>query len=230
MTSTTPLPAPEDKARSVEKMFDAISSRYDLVNRLMTLGMDISWRRQAVASLGLAPASLVVDLACGTGDLCDELTRQGLRTAGVDISAGMLAAAHTSQPLVRADILRLPMSDASVDGATCGFALRNVTDLKVLFDEMARVVRSGGRIALLEVDTPSSRVVALGHRIWFNHVVPLVGGLLSDRAAYQYLPASVVYLPAADEMHELLTAAGFVDLARKRFLGGAAQLILATRK
>src|SRR5437773_455087 len=104
-------------------MFDAIAPRYDLVNRLMTFRMDVGWRRRAVAALGIPPRSRVLDLAAGTGDLCRELERAGHRPTGVDLSAGMLRAARTTAPLVQADVLRLPVANGAIDGATCGFAL-----------------------------------------------------------------------------------------------------------
>ncbi|MFB3739801.1 MAG: isochorismate synthase [Candidatus Velamenicoccus archaeovorus] len=129
----TDLPTGAEKARRVRSMFDAIAGRYDLVNRLMTLGLDVGWRRTAVAELRLPGGALVADLACGTGDLCTELRTSGYRAVGFDFSRGMLEAATTSAPLVQADVLCLPLRDASVDGATSGFALRNVTDLGALF-------------------------------------------------------------------------------------------------
>src|SRR5207302_9544345 len=160
-----PLPEGAQKARAVRSMFDGIAKRYDLVNRIMTFGLDIWWRRRATRALGLPRGSLVLDLACGTGDFCRELARRGMRPVGVDFSYGMLAAARTSAPLVQADILTLPVEGAHADGVTCGFALRNVVDLKALFEEIARAVRAGGRIALLEVSEPRSRILRFGHVI-----------------------------------------------------------------
>src|SRR5436190_5282604 len=107
------LPEGDDKVRAVRSMFDAIAPRYDLVNRIMTFRMDVGWRRRTVRALGLAPRSVVLDLACGTGDLCDELARAGYTPVGIDLSFGMLASAHTSAPLVHADALRLPLPYAS---------------------------------------------------------------------------------------------------------------------
>jgi demethylmenaquinone methyltransferase/2-methoxy-6-polyprenyl-1,4-benzoquinol methylase len=122
-TDVAALPEGDDKVRAVRSMFDAIAPRYDLVNRIMTFRMDVGWRRRTVRSLSLEPGARVVDLACGTGDLCDELTRAGHQAIGVDMSLGMLAAAHTTVPLVQSDALRLPLPDASVDGATCCFGM-----------------------------------------------------------------------------------------------------------
>ncbi len=215
--------------QAVRRMFDGIAPRYDLVNRVMTLGLDRGWRRRAVAGLALPPDSRVLDLACGTGDLCRELSDHGHRATGVDLSRGMLTAARTAAPLVEADILRLPVPDAAADGATCGFALRNVVDLPAFLAELGRAVRPGGRIALLEVAEPTSPVVRAGHAVWFGRVAPRIGGFLSDADAYRYLPRSVAYLPPTEELLALVRRAGFADVSRRVLLLGAAQLLLATR-
>lgn len=223
------LPEGEEKVRRVRSMFDAIAGRYDLVNRVMTLGMDVAWRRRAVRELRLPGGALVADLACGTGDLCRELRRNGYRTVGFDFSSGMLSEADAEAPLVQADILRLPLSDRSLDGATCGFALRNVVDLGGLFAEIARVVRPRGRIALLETSRPDNAVLRAGHAAYFGRVVPAIGGVLSDRDAYRYLPKSMAYLPPAPELLAMLQDAGFPDASRLPLAGGAAQLLVGTR-
>jgi demethylmenaquinone methyltransferase/2-methoxy-6-polyprenyl-1,4-benzoquinol methylase len=225
-----PLPEGADKARSVRAMFDRIAPRYDLLNRIISMGLDTSWRRRAVRALGLPPGSLVLDLACGTGDFCRDLSRCGHRPVGFDFAAGMLAAARTDAPLVQADVLTLPIGDGVADGATCGFALRNVTDIHAFFEEVARVLRPGARFALLEVSQPSSRVLRAGHYVWFKLVVPVLGGLLSDRDAYRYLPRSVVYLPADDEQVAMFQEAGFPDALRVPLSGGVAQLLVGTRR
>jgi len=223
------LPQGEDKARAVRHMFDAIAARYDLVNRVMTFGMDVGWRRRTVAALRLPGGARVADLACGTGDLCSELTGSGYRAIGFDFSHGMLANATTESPLVQADVLALPVPDGGLDGATCGFALRNVADLAAFFAEVARVVRPGGRAAFLETGEPDGRVLRAGHRVYFGKVVPLIGGALSNRQAYSYLPRSMAYLPRPDELVAMLRAAGFGEVARTTLAGGAAQLLVGTR-
>jgi demethylmenaquinone methyltransferase/2-methoxy-6-polyprenyl-1,4-benzoquinol methylase len=223
------LPTGEAKVRAVRGMFDAIAPRYDLVNRVMTFGLDRGWRRRAVRALGLAPASVVLDLAAGTGDLCRDLQAAGHRPVGVDLSWGMLAAARTTAPLVQADVTRLPVPDAGVDGATCGFALRNLADLDAFLAELARAVRPGGRVSVLEVAEPSSALLRWGHGVYFGKVVPRIGGLLSDRSAYRYLPRSVAYLPPPEELLRRFGAAGFTATTRSPLGGGAAQLLVATR-
>jgi demethylmenaquinone methyltransferase/2-methoxy-6-polyprenyl-1,4-benzoquinol methylase len=225
-----PLPTGDDKTRSVRAMFDAIAPRYDLVNRVMTFRMDVRWRRRAVASLGLPPGSVVVDLACGTGDLARDLQGRSLVPVGVDLSFGMLAAAPHPFPRVQADGLALPLPDSSVDGATCGFALRNFTDLRATIAELARVIRPDGRIALLEVAEPPNPVMRFGHSVYFNRIVPIVGGLLSDGDAYSYLPRSVAYLPEPEELTDMLGEVGFTHVRRTLLSGGISQLLTGSRQ
>jgi len=211
-------------------MFDAIAPRYDLMNRLMTFRLDVGWRRRTVQRLGLVAGSRVLDVACGTGDLCRDLVRAGYRPVGVDFSHGMLAEARTGAPLVNADALRLPFAEASVDGVTSGFALRNFVELPPVFAEAARVTRPGGRMALLEVATPPNPLMRFGHGIYFGRIVPRIGALLSDADAYRYLPESVAYLPETPMLLAMIADAGFERVSRIELTGGIAQLITATRR
>ena len=223
------LPEGQEKARAVQEMFDTIAPRYDLVNRIMTFRLDTRWRRKAVRLLALPRGSTVLDLASGTGDLCIDLQRAGIHPLSMDLSFGMLAADRSGSPRSQADILNLPVGDDSVDGATCGFALRNLVDLGSFFNELGRVVRPGGRIALLDVGIPHNPIVRFGNGIYFGKVVPKIGGWLSDPAAYRYLPKSVAYLPPRDEMLQMLRSAGFSDAVHMQLSGGITQLMLGTR-
>jgi demethylmenaquinone methyltransferase/2-methoxy-6-polyprenyl-1,4-benzoquinol methylase len=223
------LPEGEAKVRAVRAMFDTIAPRYDLVNRVMTFGLDRRWRRAAVGSLGLPSGARVLDVACGTGDLCRDLAGVRYQPVGIDLSAGMLAHARTSAPLIHGDALRLPLRAASLDGAVSGFALRNFAALDPFLAELARVLRPGGRIALLDVATPAHPLLRAGHAAYFGHVVPRIGALLSDRDAYRYLPKSVAYLPAPAALLETTAAAGFQRVQRRLLSGGITQLITATR-
>ena len=223
------LPEGDEKVRAVRDMFDAIAPRYDLVNRVMTFRLDVGWRRCAVRSLELPAGSRVLDLAGGTGDLCVELRRHGHRPVSIDLSFGMLVADRSGAPRVQADVLRLPVAAGSADGVTCGFALRNLVELPAFFAELARVVRPGGRIALLDVGVPRNRVIRWGNGIYFGKIVPRIGGWLSDPAAYRYLPRSVAYLPQPHELLESLREAGFTDSTHQPLSGGITQLLVATR-
>jgi demethylmenaquinone methyltransferase/2-methoxy-6-polyprenyl-1,4-benzoquinol methylase len=220
-------------------MFDAIAPRYDLVNRLMTFGLDQSWRRATVDALGLPAGAGVLDLACGTGDLSALARRRGYRTLGADLSWGMLSANRDAggsgpdspgaHPLLQCEASRLPLTTGSVDGIVCGYALRNFTDLAGSLAEAGRVLRPGGRIAVLEVAAPPPGLLRLGYRIWFEHAVPLLGGLLSDADAYRYLPRSTAYLPDPPALQELFRQAGFATVNRRLLSGGLSQLITGTR-
>jgi demethylmenaquinone methyltransferase/2-methoxy-6-polyprenyl-1,4-benzoquinol methylase len=225
-----PLPEGDAKRAAVRTMFDTIAPRYDLVNRIMTFGLDTRWRRRAVRSLALPAGSRVLDLAAGTGDLCVDLRRAGLTALSFDLSFGMLSADHSGAPRVQADILVLPVPPATVDGVTCGFALRNLTELKPFFEELARVVRPGGSVALLDASAPSNPIMRWGHGLYFGQVVPRIGALLSSGDAYRYLPRSLAYLPPRSVMVADLEAAGFRDVTVKELSGGVSTLLTGRRR
>lgn len=226
---STSLPEGTEKSRMVRSMFDAIAPRYDLVNRIMTFRLDTRWRRRAVRDLALPPQSIVLDLAAGTGDLCVDLARAHLVPIAFDLSFGMLSNDHSGSPRVQADILRLPIPSHSVDGIICGFALRNLVNLDQFFTECARVIRPGGRIALLDVGIPHNRLIRFGNSIYFGKIVPRIGALLSDAAAYRYLPRSVAYLPDRVTLENMLREAGFADAVHTQLSGGLTQLMVGTK-
>lgn len=226
---TSALPVDAEKRTTVTAMFDRIAPSYDRLNRVISLGQDRRWRRRTVAALALPPGARVLDLACGTGDLCRELAAAGLRPIGFDLSAGMLAHARAVAPFAQADALCLPVLDSATDGITCGFALRNFTDLREFMTECVRALRPGGRAAFLDAAQPTGTLARWGHAAWFRHAVPRIGGLLGDRAAYRYLPASTAYLPSGDELVAMLTAAGFTDVTRHTMTAGAVQLLTGTK-
>ena len=207
---------------SVETMFDRIAGRYDLMNRLMTAGLDQRWRRLTVAAVVRA-GDRVLDACCGTGDLAIAAERRGAagRVVGLDFSEAMLERARQKAATVewvRGDLLDLPFGDASFDSATVGFGVRNVADLERALRELARVLRPGGRLGILEITQPRG-VLKPFFSLWFDRVVPLLGKLLPGGSAYTYLPASVRRFPGAEELSVVLRECGFDDV-RFRLLGG----------
>ena len=223
------LPQGDEKTRVVRAMFDSIAGRYEFVNRIMTLGLDTNWRRASVRDLYLPKGSTVLDLASGTGDFARELSRQGQQVVASDLSFGMLNAAHGVTNRVQSDGSQLPFPNRMFDGITCGYALRNFTDLQGTFDEMGRVLRPGGRLSILEIAEPKSGLLRLGFRLWFRKIIPILGSILSNRAAYSYLPKSTAYLPEAEELVRMLNKAGFSAVNHRVVMGGLSQKLVATR-
>ncbi len=213
-------------------MFDAIAPRYDLMNRLMTLGLDRVWRRATLTALALEPGLVVVDLGCGTGDLSAGARAYGARPVGVDLSQGMLVAARgrdDSQALLRADASRLPLADASCDRAVSGFALRNFDSIAEVLADCARVMKPGGRLALLEIDRPEPGAFATAYDLYFRRVMPAIGAVVSSGYAYRYLASSTVYLPTSSELRSMLETAGFHDVAKRSMTAGTVQIVTAVR-
>ena len=213
-------------------MFDRIAPRYDALNRLFTAGLDQRWRRAALERVDVGPGDRVLDLACGTGDLLEMALDRGARGVGIDFASGMLRAASGRLPrgvFVQADGAALPLADANVTVVACGFAFRNFVSLADVFAELARVLASRGRLAVIEVDRPALRGVRAAHSLYFDRLVPWLGGLLSDRDAYAYLPRSTAYLPSFPALRELLEAAGFESVERQTLLLGTAQILTAIR-
>ena len=222
------LPLPAEKAAHVRAMFDRIAPRYQRLNTVLTFGLDHGWRRAAIAAAQLHAGDLVVDVACGTGDLAALAAASGARAIGVDFAPAMLARARDrGAALVRGDAAALPLRAACADAVTCGFALRNVVEIDAVLAEAARVLRPGGRLVLLEIAAPRGAALRWLHRTYFHRLVPFVGGLLADRTAYAYLPASESYLPDEVTLRMLIESAGFVDVERVLLGAGAVQLVTA---
>jgi demethylmenaquinone methyltransferase/2-methoxy-6-polyprenyl-1,4-benzoquinol methylase len=210
---------------AVRSMFDRISPVYDAMNRAMTLGLDQRWRRATVAAV-VQPGDCVLDACCGTGDLAIAAARAGGRVTGVDFSERMLERARRKAPeleWLQGDALALPFSDGSFDSATVGFGVRNLEDLERGLAELRRVLRPGGRVAILEITRPRG-LLAPFYKLWFDGLVPLLGKALPGGSAYTYLPASVRRFPGPDELVSLLQKAGFEDVRWRSFAGGIVAL------
>jgi demethylmenaquinone methyltransferase/2-methoxy-6-polyprenyl-1,4-benzoquinol methylase len=207
---------------AVRTMFDRIAPVYDAMNRIMTAGLDVRWRRLTAQSVVRA-GDRVLDGACGTGDLALADLRAGAgRVTGVDFSEPMLERARRKSAQVewvRGDLLALPFADATFDAATVGFGVRNVADLEQALRELRRVLKPGGRLGILEITQPRG-VLRPFYSLWFDRVVPLLGKVLPGGSAYTYLPASVKRFPSAERLADLLRECGFGDV-RFRLLAGS---------
>jgi demethylmenaquinone methyltransferase/2-methoxy-6-polyprenyl-1,4-benzoquinol methylase len=210
---------------AVRSMFDRISPVYDAMNRTMTMGLDQRWRRAAVAAV-VRPGDSVLDACCGTGDLALAALAVGGRVTGLDFSERMLERARRKSgevEWVQGDALALPFGDGSFDAATVGFGVRNLDDLERGLGELRRVLRPGGRVAILEITRPRGALAPF-YRLWFDGLVPLLGKVLPGGSAYTYLPASVRRFPGPEELAGLLGGAGFDDVRWKTFAGGIVAL------
>lgn len=210
MSSTGRLAEPQ-----VEAMFDRIASVYDLMNRVMTVGMDERWRSRAADLAGAGPGTRVLDVATGTGDLAIEMRGRGAEVVGVDFSEGMLELARKKEPAIEflaGNALALEFEDNSFDAATVGFGARNFDDLQRGIDEMARVVRPGGRVVILEITNPQKPPLSTFFHIWFDSIVPLLGKVAGDPDAYEYLPNSVKRFPGPRDLAGQMASAGMTDV------------------
>lgn len=215
---------------AVQGMFDRIAPVYDVMNRVMTAGLDRRWRRLAVREV-VWPGDRVLDACCGTGDLAVEAERRGGRVVGLDFAPRMLARARRKSGTVewvQGDALALPFADEEFDAATVGFGVRNLEDLGRGLAELARVLRPGGKLAVLEITRPRG-ILRPFFRLWFDVLVPVAGRVLPGGKAYTYLPASVRRFPGPDDLSALLEGAGFGEVRYRLLGGGSVALHTAVR-
>jgi demethylmenaquinone methyltransferase/2-methoxy-6-polyprenyl-1,4-benzoquinol methylase len=217
-------------AADVRGMFDRIAPVYDLMNRVMTVGLDQRWRRLAVREV-VWPGDRVLDACCGTGDLAVEAERRGGRVVGLDFSPRMLERARRKSGTiewVQGDALALPFADSAFDAATVGFGVRNLEDLESGLRELARVLRPGGKVAVLEITRPRG-ILRPFFRLWFDVLVPLAGKVLPGGKAYTYLPASVRRFPGPEDLSALMGRSGFGSVHYRLLGGGTVALHIGAR-
>jgi demethylmenaquinone methyltransferase/2-methoxy-6-polyprenyl-1,4-benzoquinol methylase len=207
---------------SVRTMFDRIAPVYDVMNRVMTAGLDVRWRRLA-AEAAVRKGDRVLDAACGTGDLAIADLKAGAgKVTGLDFSEKMLERARAKSASIewlQGDMLALPFAAETFDAATVGFGVRNVENLELGLSELRRVLRPGGRLAILEITQPRGALRPF-YSLWFDRIVPILGKVLPGGDAYTYLPASVKRFPTAERLADMLSEAGFADV-RFRLMGGS---------
>lgn len=232
----------EGKTGQVKEMFDNIAPAYDFMNRAMTLGVDRSWRRRTVEAVAAAGARRILDVATGTGDLALQMARSmpDARITGVDLSAGMIevgrrkiAGAGEAEriSLEVADCLALPMADGSFDAVTVAYGVRNFESLARGYAEMARVLRPGGLLAVLELTEPEQSLVRPLYKLYTRGIIPLVGKLVSgDSAAYRYLPRSIAAVPSGEAMLRLMRDAGLENASARRMTFGVCTLYTAFKR
>ncbi len=214
-------------ADGVRSMFDGIAPVYDPMNRALTAGLDGRWRRLTAQAV-VKPGATVLDACCGTGDLALAACAEGARVTGVDFSRRMLEQAHRKSSeidWVEADLLDLPFAAGSFDAATVGFGIRNVDDIGGALRELRRVLRRGGRVAILDLVRPKGPLSPF-FRVWFDRLAPLVGKALPGGAAYTYLPASVRRFSSPPELKAELRSAGFGPVAHRSLGGGIVVLVV----
>jgi demethylmenaquinone methyltransferase/2-methoxy-6-polyprenyl-1,4-benzoquinol methylase len=230
----------EDFAAQVRVMFDRIAGVYDLMNSAMTAGLHHQWRDRAVDRADLGPGSDALDVCCGTGDLTLALRRRigpDGRVVGCDFSEPMLEIARRKSgqeglpaEFGWADALELPYGDSSFDAVTIGFGARNLADLDRGISEMARVLRPGGRLVILEITRPQREPLQSFYSLWFDRIVPVLGSLAGDSDAYSYLPNSVRSFPDPRELAGMIDRAGFTEIRWLLLAGGIIAIHSATRK
>nr|BFD32686.1 bifunctional demethylmenaquinone methyltransferase/2-methoxy-6-polyprenyl-1,4-benzoquinol methylase UbiE [Pigmentibacter ruber] len=231
-----------EKSVKIQKMFDKISNKYDFLNRLLSAGQDTKWRNKMICSFPKCHSGILYDVACGTGDVVFQAIdkRKDFKTFyGFDISAGMLEQAkirsrknniNSHINFIQASAESLPVENNSADCLTISFGFRNVDNREIALNEFNRVLKTSGTLFILEFFPADNNLFAKLFDFYFKKILPKIGGIFSDRSAYEYLPNSVSTMPSAENFRKMLTDAGFESIEQTKWLGGATRLFKATKK
>lgn len=230
------------KKEKIQEMFDSIAPSYDRLNHLLSLGIDNIWRRKSLKEIVDGTQQQILDVACGTGDSTIAIAKAmapGGRVTGIDISAGMMEplmrkaaheGVHDRIKLLQADATQMPFKDHTFDRVTCAFGIRNFEDKDAGLREFLRVLKPGGRAVILELGIPEKAFVNKLYRIYFRHILPLIGGLISgNRAAYRYLPESVYAFPLPETFCAKMERAGFHNVRHRRLTFGLCNLFIGEK-
>lgn len=221
----------QEQSKKIQEMFNNIADKYDFLNGVLSFALDANWRKIAIRLSDIKKDHKVLDLACGTGDMIAEIHKQhpDAFIYGADFSVNML---HISQkklnnvPFTAADAHNLPFKDNSFDRLTMAFGFRNVTDKARGLSELYRVIKSGGKVCILELTKPENKVTSFFYRLYFMHILPLIGGIFSSRKAYKYLPDSVYHFPKRKEYRQMIENAGFRNIHFKTLVFGAVTIVI----
>ena len=221
----------QEQSKKIQEMFNNIADKYDFLNGVLSFALDANWRKIAIRLSDIKKDHKVLDLACGTGDMIAEIHKQHPNAFiyGADFSVNML---HISQkklnnvPFTAADAHNLPFKDNSFDRLTMAFGFRNVTDKARGLAELYRVIKSGGKVCILELTKPENKVTSFFYRLYFMHILPLIGGIFSSRNAYKYLPDSVYHFPKRKEYRQMIENAGFRNIHFKTLVFGAVTIVI----
>lgn len=230
------------KKEKIREMFDSIAPSYDRLNHLLSLGIDNIWRKKALKEIVDGTQQQILDVACGTGDSTIAIAKAmtpGGKVTGIDISAGMMEplmrkaaheGVHDRIKLLKADATRMPFNDSAFDRVTCAFGIRNFEDKDAGLREFLRVLRPGGKAVILELGVPDKPFVKSLYNIYFRHILPLVGGLISgNRTAYRYLPESVYAFPGPGTFCAKMESAGFHNVRHRKFTFGLCRLFIGEK-
>ena len=229
----------KEKKDFVKKMFDDISSSYDFLNHFLSFGIDIYWRKKFIRQLNIDNNSIILDVACGTGDISFEIEKKfSANVTGIDIAPKMIEIARKKAEkkninkidFIIGDAEDLPIETNSIDNITISYGFRNISNYEKALAEFYRVLKPGGKLGILEFSTPNSKIIGILFKIYFHHILPKIGGLFSRSDAYRYLPESVDFFPTRSDICNKIKKAGFLNTSYKDLSFGISSIFIANKK